>query len=98
MLDLFRRSRMEGPLHSCPADTDSSSSASITARSHAHGCHSRWPPWPQKKRRTWHEIHLAWLATSGRSRSNVEIYGDELCATSVITPCVQSADLRGTHS
>src|SRR6266850_6960582 len=89
---------MEGALRSYDAEPDSSISASITQPSDAHGGHSRWLSWTQRRRRTWHEIDLAWLATFGRSCSHVEIHGDELCATSLITPCVQSADLRGTNS
>src|SRR5467141_3333666 len=62
------------------------------------GSYSRRLSRTQRRWSTRHQIDMAWLAAPGRPQRDVAIHGDDLCATSVITPCVQSANLRGTHS
>src|SRR3989442_13099784 len=62
------------------------------------GSYSRRLSRTQRRWSTRHQIDMAWLASPGRPQRDVAIHGDDLCATSVITPCVQSANLRGTHS
>src|SRR5467141_15179 len=62
------------------------------------GRYSRRLSRTQRRWSTRHQIDMAWLAAPGRPQRDVAIHGDDLCATSVITPCVQSANLRGTHS
>src|SRR5205809_6729373 len=89
---------MESSLRAYYEKPDSASSASFAARRHAHGCRSWWVSGASSRRRTWDQIALAWLTTFGRPCRNVEIYGDKLCATSVVTPCVQSTDLWVTIS
>src|SRR3981189_283205 len=62
------------------------------------GSYSRRLSRTQRRWSTRHQIDMAWLAAPGRPQRDVAIHGDDLCATSVITPCVPSANLRGTHS